>query len=148
MRSPDPIQVLLRLRCERERAAERDLAEILNQLKITRSKLANVSAELEQITAQRLGEVQSSAPNTHHQAVEAYSRAVWQRCAGYIAEIEKLKVIHAHRMAAHVWAQREREVVEKLNKRRASAVAVERRRREQKANEDIFLGSKLAKRDT
>ena len=51
-------------------------------------------------------------------------------------------------MSAYLSAHREREVMESLNNRRSDALATERRLREQKLNEDLFLARRVAKWDT
>lgn len=148
MRSADSIQILLRVRLQRERAEEWKLAAIIKQLKIAQADLENVSMELERITARRLGEIQSIVPNTHHQAVETHSRSLWQRCADQVAEIQQLREAHVLQMSAYLSAHREREVMEDLNRRHHDALEAERRLREQKLNEDLFLARKGARWDT
>lgn len=148
MRSPDSIQILLRVRLQKERAEEWKLAAIIKQLKIAQADLANVSIELERITAKRLGEIQNVAPNTHHQTVETHSRALWQRCADEVAEIERLRGARALQMSAYLSAHREREIMENLHRRHCDAAETERRLREQKLNEDLFLARKGARWDT
>jgi flagellar export protein FliJ len=147
MRSPDSIQVLLRVRCQREEAEERKLAAIIEKLKVAQAKLANLSAELESITSTRLNEVQYILPNTHHQSVEAHSKSLWRHCADLVAEVERLRAAQAQQMAAYLAAHREREVAESLKKHRDDALETERRLREQKLNEDLFLARLVAKWD-
>jgi flagellar export protein FliJ len=148
MRSPDTIQVLLRVRSQREEVEERKLAAIIKKLQLAQVELEGLSTELERITTKRLGEIQRSLPNTHHQAVEALSRALWRRCADHAAEIERLKETRAQQMSAYLSAHREREVMESLIKRRRDALERERQLREQKLNEDLFLARRVAKWDT
>jgi flagellar export protein FliJ len=148
MRAPDSIQVLLRVRSQREEVEERKLAAIIRKLRLAQAELADLSAELEGITTMRLSEIQSILSNTHHQAVEAQSRAIWQRCADQAAEIERLKEAQAQQMSAYLSAHRERAVVENLNTRRRDALEGEKRLREQKLNEDLFLARRVAKWDT
>ena len=78
MRSPDSTQVLLRVRSQREEVEERKLVAIIKRLQSAQAELAALSVELEYITSARLSEIQCILPNTHHQAVEAHSRALWQ----------------------------------------------------------------------
>lgn len=148
MRSPHSIQVLLRVRSQREEVEERKLAAIIKKLQLARAELAGLSMELESITAARLKEIQCTLPNTHHQAVEAHSRALWRRCADHAAEIERLKELQAEQMSAYLSARREREVMENLNERRRDALEAEAHLREQKLNEDLFLARRVAKWDT
>ncbi len=148
MRAPDSIQVLLRVRSQREEVEERKLAAIIRKLRLAQAELADLSAELEGITTMRLSEIQSILSNTHHQAVEAQSRAIWQRCADQAAEIERLKEAQAQQMSAYLSAHRERAVVENLNTRRSDALEEEKRLGEQKLNEDLFLARRVAKWDT
>lgn len=148
MRLPDSIQVLLRVRSQREEVEERKLAAIIKKLKLAQAELLGLSTELESITTTRVNEVQCSLPNTHHQAVEAHSIALWRRCADHATEIERLQEAQALQMSVYLNAHREREVMESLNKRRTDALEVERRLREQKLNEDLFLARRVAKRDT
>jgi flagellar export protein FliJ len=136
------------VRLQRERAEEWKLAAIIKQLKIAQADLANLSVELTQITAKRLDEIQYVVPNTHYQAVETYSRALWQRCANQAAEIEKLREAHAHQMSAYLSAHQEREVMENLNKHHCDALEAERRLRERKLNDDLFLARRGARWDT
>lgn len=147
MRRPDSIQVLLRVRCQREEVEERKLAAILEKLKVAQAKLADLSAELESITSTRLNEVRYILPNTHHQAVEAHSKSLWRQCADLVAEVERLRAAQAQQMSAYLAAHREREVVESLKKHRDDALEAERRLREQKLNEDLFLARLVAKWD-
>jgi hypothetical protein len=147
MRSPNCIQILLQVRLQREHVEEQKLTAILQQLKIAEAELANLSLELRQITARRLGEIHYIAANTHHQAVEAHSRALWQRCADQVGEINKLQEAHSLQMSAYLFAHRDREVMENLNKRRCDALEAERRLREQKLNEDLFLARRGARWD-
>lgn len=147
MRSPDSIQVLLRVRSQREEVEERRLAAIITKLQLAQAELAGLSIELERITTTRLGEIQCVLPNTHHQAVEAESRAIWRQCADQVAEIERLKETQALQMSVYLSAHREREVVESLNNRRRDALEAERQLREQKRNEDLFLARRVAKWD-
>src|ERR1700761_306983 len=139
MRTPDSIQVLLRVRSQNEEIEERKLAAIIKKRQLTQAELAGLSAELERITTKRIGEIQCILPNIHHQAVEAHSRALWRQCADHSAEIERLKEAQAQQMSAYLTARRQREVMENLNKRRNAAIEAERRLREQKLNEDLFL---------
>jgi flagellar export protein FliJ len=148
MRSPDSIQILLRVRSQREEIEERKLAAILERLKVAQAELAKLSVELECITTARLSEIQSILPNTHHRAVESHSRSLWRRCADQAAEIKRLKEIQAQQMSVYLSAHREREVMESLNKGRRDAREAERRLREQKLNEDLFLARRGAKWDT
>jgi flagellar export protein FliJ len=148
MRAPDSIQVLLRVRSQREEIEERKLATILKKLQLTQGELAGLSAELVRITSTRLAEIQCILPNTHHQAVEAQSRALWRQCADHAAEIERLKEAQKQQMSAYLTARRQREVVENLNKQRSDAIEAERGLREQKLIEDLFLARRVAKRDT
>jgi flagellar export protein FliJ len=148
MRLPDSIQVLLRVRSQREEVEERKLTEIITKLHLAQAELAGLSTELERITRTRLGEIQCISPNTHHQAVEAHSRGLWRRCADHSAEIERLKEAQALQMSAYLSAHREREVMESLNNRRRDALEAERRLRERKLNEDLFLARRVAKWDT
>jgi flagellar export protein FliJ len=148
MRSPDSIQILLRVRSQREEVEERKLAAIIERLKVAQAELAKLSAELEFITTTRVSEIQSSLPNTHHREVESHSRSLWRRCADQAAEITSLKAIQAQQMSVYLSAHREREVVESLNKRRLDARNAETRLREQKLNEDLFLARRGAKWDT
>jgi flagellar export protein FliJ len=147
MRAPDSIQVLLRVRCQREEVEERTLAAIIEKLKVAEAKLANLSAELDSITSTRLKEVQYILPNTHHQTVEAHSKSLWRLCADLLAELERLKAAQAQQMVAYLGAHREREVVESLKKHRDDALETERRLREQRLNEDLFLARLVAKWD-
>jgi flagellar export protein FliJ len=147
MRSPDSIQVLLRVRCQREEVEERKLAAIIEKLKVAQAKLADLSAELESITSTRLNEVQYILPNTHHQAVEAHSKSLWRQCADLGAEVERVKEAQVQQMSTYLAARREREVVESLKKHRDDALETERRLREQKLNEDLFLARLVAKWD-
>jgi flagellar export protein FliJ len=147
MRSPDSIQVLLRVRCQREEVEERKLAAIIEKLKVAQAKLADLSAELESITSTRLNEVQYILPNTHHQAVEAHSKSLWRQCADLAAEVERVKEAQVQQMSTYLAARREREVVESLKKHRDDALETERRLREQKLNEDLFLARLVAKWD-
>ena len=147
MRSPDSIQVLLRVRCQREEVEERTLAAIIEKLKVAQAKLADLSAELESITSTRLNEVQYILPNTHHQAVEAHSKSLWRQCADLAAEVERVKEAQVQQMSTYLAARREREVVESLKKHRDDALETERRLREQKLNEDLFLARLVAKWD-
>ena len=147
MRPPDSIQVLLRVRCQREEVEERKLAAVIKELKVAQAKLTDLSAELERITTTRLNEVQYILPNTHHQAVEAHSKSLWRQCADLVAEVERLRAAQAQQMSAYLAAHREREVVESLKKHRDDALETERRLREQKLNEDLFLARLVAKWD-
>jgi flagellar export protein FliJ len=147
MRLPDPIQILLRVRCQREEVEERKLAEIIKKLKRAQGELADLSTELEAITTTRLAEIQCILPSTHHQAMEAHSKSLWRRYADQMAEIARLKQDQAQQMSAYLSAHREREVVESLNKRRLDALEAERRLREQKLSEDLFLARRVANRD-
>lgn len=147
MRSPNSIQVLLRVRLQKEQAEERKLAAAIKQLKIAQAELENLSMGLKQITARRLGEVHCIGPNTHHQAVEADSKSLWQRCADQVTEIEKLRVAQAVQMSVYLSAHREREVAEDLNKRRCDALEAGRQLREQKLTEDLFLARRGARWD-
>ena len=147
MRSPDSIQVLLRVRCQREEIEERKLVEITKKLKLAHAELESVSTELEYITTTRLKDIECILPNTHHQVLEAQSRGLWQRCADQAAEIERLKEAQAQQMSAYLSAHREREIMQNLNKLRCDAFEAERNIREQKLNEDLFLARKVAKWD-
>jgi flagellar export protein FliJ len=148
MRLLNSIEVLLRVRSQREEVEERKLAAIITKLQRTRGELANLSAELEHITTARLSEVQIILPNTHHQAVEAQSSALWRSCADHAAEIERLTKAQAEQMSVYLSARREREVMENLNACRKEALEAERHLREQKLNEDLFLARRVAKWDT
>ena len=148
MRQPDSIQVLLQVRSRREEIEEGKLANIFKRLKQAETELAKLSEELERITSTRLSEIASILPNTHHQAMEACSRTLWQRRDGCVAEIQRLKDFQRQQMDAYLSAHRAREVVENLRKRRSDAVEMEKRLREQKMNEDLFLVRNAAKRDT
>ena len=148
MGTPNTIQVLLRVRSQREEIEERKLAVIIKKLQLTQAELADLSAELEGITTTRLGEIQCVLPNTHHQAAEAHGRALWRRCAERAAEIERLKEAQAQQMAIYLTARQQRDVMENLNKRRSDMVEAERRLREQKLNEDLYLARRVAKWDT
>lgn len=148
MRLPDSIQILLRVRCQREEVEERKLAAIVEELKIAQAEVAKLSGELGCITTTRLSEIQCILPNTQHQAVEIHSRSLWRQRADQIAKIEGLREAQAQQMSAYLSAHREREVMESLNNRRVDALAIERRLREQKLNEDLFLARRVAKWDT
>lgn len=148
MRLPDSIQILLRVRCQREEVEERKLAAIVEELKIAQAEVAKLSGELGCITTTRLSEIQCILPNTQHQAVEIYARSLWRQRADQIAKIEGLREAQAQQMSAYLSAHREREVMESLNNRRVDVLAIERRLREQKLNEDLFLARRVAKWDT
>lgn len=148
MRLPDSIQILFRVRLQKENAEERKLAASIKQLKIARAELERLSVEMKWITARRLGEIECIGPNTDHQALEVYSKSLWQRCADQVAEVERLRDAQAAQMAVYLSAHREREVVENLNKQRCDALEAERRLREQKINEDLFLARRGASWDT
>lgn len=148
MRSPDSIQVLLRVRTRKEEIEERNLARAAENLRVAQAELAKLSSELEAITSARLSEVQCILPNTHHQAVELHSRSLWRRCADLEAEIVRLREVWAQQMSVYLSARRGREVVESLEKSRADAREMEKRLREQKLSEDLFLARKVAKSDT
>jgi len=148
MRSPDCLKVLLQVRSQAEELEERKLTAINDRLKLATAELGRLSADLERITATRMSEIQSIAPNIHHQAVEAQSRALWRRCTDQAAEIKKLKEAQTKQMSAYLSAHREREVMENLHARRSAALEMERRLREQKLNEDLFLARRAAKWDT
>ena len=147
MRSPNSIQVLLRVRSLREEIEERKLAGILGSLKVAQAELAKLSSELASITTSRLSEVQHILPNTHHQAVELHSRSLWRQCADLAGQIEKLSEVRAQQMSAYLSARREREVMESLAKSRREALEMERNLRERKLNEDLFLARRFAKSD-
>ena len=106
MRSPDSIQVLLRVRSQREEVEERKLAAIITKLQLAQAELAGLSAELEHITTTRVDEIQCILPNIHHQAVEARSRELWRRCADHAEEIERLKETQALQMSVYLSAHR------------------------------------------
>lgn len=148
MRSPDSIQIVLWVRAQREGAEERKLTEIIKQVERARAELARLSAELGFLTTRRLKEIRSILPNTHHQEVELHSKSLWRRCADLTAEIERLKEGQARQLSVYLSAHREREVVENLDKQRDDAFEGERRLREQKLNEDLFLARRVAKWDT
>ena len=148
MRSPDSIQVLLRVRSQREEVEERKLTAIITKLQLAQTELTSLSTELERITTIRVDKIQCLLPNTHHQAVEAHSRALWRQCADHAAEIEKLKEAQALQTSVYLSAHRDREVMESLNKRRRDAFEAERQLREQKLNEDLFLARRVSKSDT
>ena len=148
MRTPNPIQVLLRVRSQSEEIEERKLAVIIKKLQLTQAELEDLSAELKGITTTRLGEIQSVLLNTHHQVAEAHAKALWRRCADHAAQIERLKKAQAQQMAIYLAARQQREVMENLNKRRRDVAEAERRLREQKLNEDLFLARRVAKGDT
>jgi flagellar export protein FliJ len=148
MRLPHSIQILLRVRSQREEVEERKLTAIIKKLQLAQAELASLFTELERITTARLSEIQYSLPNTHHQAVEAHSRALWRRCADHTAEIERLRAAQAEQMSAYLSARREREVMENLNKRRNDVLQAERHLRERKLSEDLFLARRVAKWDT
>ena len=148
MRSPNSIQVLLRVRSLREEIEERKLAGILGSLKVAEAELARLSSELVSITTLRLGEVQCVLPNMHHQAAELRSRSLWRQCADLAGQIERLSEVRSQQMSAYLLARREREVMESLAKSRAEALEMERNLRERKLNEDLFLARRFAKSDT
>lgn len=148
MRTPDSIQILLRVRSQREEIEERKLEAIIKKLQLTHAELMGLFVELERITTTRIGEVQSILPNTHHQAVEVQSKELWRRCADHAAEIERLKDARTQQMSAYLSARREREIMENLDERRRDALEAERHLREQKLNEDLFLARRVAKWDT
>jgi flagellar export protein FliJ len=148
MQSSDSLQVLLRVRSQREEVEERKLAAIVRKLQLAHAELADLSMELERITTTRLSEIQCILPNTHYQEMEAQSKALWRRCADQTAEIERLKEVQVQQTLAYLEAHREREVMESLHKRRSDVLEAARHRREQKLNEDLFLARKVAKWDT
>ena len=147
MRSRDSIQIVLRVRLQRERAEEWKLAAIHKQLRIAQTELADLSTELKGITVRRVSEIQNIVPNTHHQSVEARSKLLWRRCADQAAEIERLHEAHALQMSAYLSAHREREVMENLSRRNRDALEAERLLRERKLNEDLFLARRVARWD-
>ena len=147
MQSPNSIQVLLRVRSLKEEIEERKLAGIIASLRVAQAELAKLSLELASVTTSRLSEVKYILPNTHHQAVELHSRSLWRRCADLAGQIEKLEEVRAQQMSAYLSVRREREVMESLNKSRTDALEMERNRREQKLNEDLFLARLVAKWD-
>jgi len=148
VRSPDSIQILLQVRSRREEIEEGKLASIFKRLKQVETELANLSEELERITSTRLSEIQSILPNTHHQAIEARSRTLWEQCDSCVAEIQRLKELQRQQMDSYLSAHREREIVENLRRRRSDAIEMGKRLQEQKLNEDLFLARDAAKRDT
>jgi flagellar export protein FliJ len=147
MRTPDSIQILLRVRSQREELEERKLTAIIRNLKLAEVELGDLSRELDGVTTARVDEIQYVLPNTHHQAVEAQSRTLWERCADRRAGIQSLKQAQAQQMSAFLLAHREREVIEELNKRRNDVLEAEQRRREQRVNDDLFLARRVAKWD-
>src|SRR5215472_1944716 len=148
MRSPDSIQVLLQVRCRKAELEERKLVAIIEKIKLAEGELAGLSDEPRRISAARAGESQCASPNVHHQAMEMQARALWRKREDQVAEIERLRALRMQQMSAYTSAQREREVVEKLEKQRSEQLEMERYRREQKLNEDLFLARRVAKWDT
>jgi flagellar export protein FliJ len=148
VRSLDSIQVLLRVRFQREQLEERKLAAIIEKLKLAQSELGHLSNELNRITTTRLNEIQCAVPNTHHQAVEAHTKLLWKQCVDYVEEIKRLKGAYTQQLSTYLFAHREREIMESFDKRRNEARQAERNLREQKLNEDLFLARRVAKWDT
>lgn len=147
MRYPDSIQVLLRVRRQREEVEERRLAAIVKELKLAQIESTNSSVEVGRITSARLAEIQSVLPNTHHQAVEERTRALRRRSAELATEIERLEGARSRQMSNYLLAKREREIVENLNERHLNAIEMKKQHLEQKLNEDLFLGRRVAKWD-
>lgn len=148
MRQPDSVTVLLKVRSHREEFEERKLAAISLRLRLLQSELAEIAAQLNCITGDRLTEVQSSFLNTHYQEIEAYSSSLWKRSADRTAEIQALGRAYMQQMSVYLSARRDREIITTLDKQRSDALEAERSSREQKRNEDLFLSKMVAKRDT
>jgi len=148
MRSPDSIQVLLQVRCRKAELEERKLVALIEKIKLAETELVGLSEELGRISAARAGESQCVSPNVHHQAMEMQVRALWQRRDDQKAEIERLRELRVQQMSAYTSAHQKREVVAKLEKQRSQQLEIERYRREQKLNEDLFLARRVAKWDT
>lgn len=148
MRYSDPIKVLLQVRRHRAEVEERKLVAILEKIKHSEEQRGVLSEALARITATRLTEIRSVSPNMHHQKMEMESRALWHRCAEFGAEIERLKELSVQQMSVYVSAHQEQEVMERLDQQRSESLEAERRLREQKQNEDLFLARRVANWDT
>jgi len=148
MRPSNSIRVLLQFRAHREELEERRLTAIIEELKLTQARLAEVSTELNCITSTRFTEIQSILPNARYQEIETYSNSLWKRAADHAAEIERLRRAYAQQMSVYLSARRDRETMAALDKERTDALNAERNSREQKRNEDLFLARMVANWDT
>lgn len=146
MRPQDSIQVLLRVRSQREKIEERKLTAIIEKLNLAQAELVRLSTEIEQITTTRVTGIQLLVPNVHHQAMEIHSAELWRRYADRAAEVESLQGLRKRQMSAYLSAHREREVAESLDNRRNDLYASRRRLAEQKLNEDLFLARRFQDR--
>lgn len=144
MRAANSLRVILMVRRRSEEAAERALAASSQEILQWRLRSERLRAELAEITASRVREIQCVTTAACHQSSEARYRGLLQQCAEAEKNIERVEAIRAEQMAAYMEARRAREVAEKLEEESSLARRAELALREQKWNEDLFLARRVS----
>lgn len=144
----DVLQVVLGVRRHKEEMEERRLAEILREKGKCEEELERVATELGQITAMRLGQTEQVQDGLRYQDCDTAVRRLIQYRADMLARIQELEGQRAEQMSAYAAARSDRELIEEVHGKREALREADRRTREQKRIEELFLARRVRHRDT
>lgn len=148
MSARDALHVVLSLRRHKEDMEERRLADILREKAKCDAELERVAVELEQITALRLRQIQHIQNGLYYQECDAAIRQLSQSRTDMLARIDELDRQRVQQMSVYVAARRDREVIEEVRDKREALREADRRAREQKRVEELFLARRFRDSDT
>jgi flagellar export protein FliJ len=143
MKRHDSLTVVLAVRQRKEEVEERKLAGLGEQLLGSVSEVQRLDAELVSLTATRNGKVQQLLSGAHHHQNHAHYQHLQDQRARAVKEIQRVEMMRNEQLAIYLAARCGREVISELLQRRASEYDAERRIREQKRNEDLFLSRRV-----
>jgi flagellar export protein FliJ len=147
MPARDVLQVVLRLRRHKEEMEERRLAEILREKGTCDAELERVAAQLGQITAMRVRQIEQIQDALGYQECDTAMRRLIRYRADMLARIRELERQHVEQMSAYSAARSEREVIEEVHGKREALREADRRTREQKQIEELFLARRVRHSD-
>jgi flagellar export protein FliJ len=148
MSARDALHVVLSLRRHKEDVEERRLGDILREKAKCHAELERIAAELEQITAVRLRQIQHIQNGLHHQECDAAMRQLSESRTEMLARIDGLDQQRVQQMSVYVAARCDREVIEEVRAKCEALRETERCSREQKRDEELFLARRIRVSDT
>lgn len=148
MATRDSLQVVLGLRRQKEDAEERRLTEILREKAELQEQIERIVAELQQITALRLLQMEQVQNGLSYQESDTAMTNLSQWRADILARIRELEGRRVQQICLYAVARKEREVIEEVQGKREALRERASRVREQKRIEELFLARRVRDSDT
>lgn len=143
----DALQVVLGLRRHSQEIEERRLADIVRDRRACDAELERIASELEQITATRLRHIEQIQDAFQHQQCDSAMRRLIERRGEMLARINEIERRRVEQMRVYVSARREREVIDEVHGKREALREAQRRAREQKRVEELFIVRRVRQSD-